>query len=143
MAFKLNDGVTYLETTLGSYNLLKGNIKWTYKDDTIPAFKDYGLHLYLGLKEPKKVEYRKIGPFAFETWQINCDMVLNKNFKPRDSVGNSLGLSYWENYLFDTLFHKQNNGTFHDSWWDSNGVEDLADCHIVRGIFNCQFDNQY
>jgi hypothetical protein len=143
MVFKLEDAVGYLETTLGSNVNLKGKVTWTYKDDTTPPFKDYGVHLYLGLAEPKQVEYRKIGPIATESWQINCDVVLNKSFKARDSVSNSLGISYWENYMVRTLFHKQNNGTFRDSWWDSMGVEDYSDSHVIRGLFNCQYDNQY
>lgn len=143
MAYKLNDVLSYLETTLGSSTYLKGNVTWTYKDDTTPTFKDYGVHIYLGLTEPKEVEYRKIGPFALESWRLNCDVVLNKNYKPRVSVSDSLGLSYWENYMVSTLFHKSNNGTFKDSWWDSKGVEDYSDSHVIRGIFNCQLDNQY
>lgn len=143
MAFNVNDAVSYVEATLGSNAQLKGRIEWTYKDATVPAFKDYGVHLYLGLEEPKEVEYRKIGPLALETWRINCDVVLNKNFKPRASLSESFGIPYWEGYLFRTLFHKQNNGTFRDSWWDSQGVDDFSDSHIIRGLFNCQFDNQY
>lgn len=143
MATKLNDIVSYMERTLGSNAMLKGNVTWTYKDDTVPAFKDYGAHLYLGLQEPKEVEYRKIGPYAMETWRINCDLVINKNFKPRLSVSDTYGISYWENYFFDTFFHSNNNGTFRDSWWDSQGVDDFSDSHIVRGILTCQLDNQY
>lgn len=143
MAYKLNDAINYVEATLGSNSLLKGRIEWTYKDDSVPGFKDYGIHIYLGLAEPKEVEYRKIGPLASENWRINCDVVLNKNYKPRVSMSDPLGISYWENYMVSSFFHKQNNGTFRDSWWDSQGVDDLADSHIIRGLFNCQFDNQY
>lgn len=143
MPFKLNDNVSYLERTLGSNSYLKNNIKWTYKDDSVPVFKDYGIHIYLGLTEPKEIEYRKIGPWALEHWRINLDMVLNKNYKPRDSVSDSLGLSYWENYLTSQFFHKQNNGTFQDSWYETLGVDDFADSHIIRGIFHSQIDNQY
>jgi hypothetical protein len=143
MATKLNDIVSYMETTLGSYSMLRGNVIWTYKDDTTPAFKDYGAHLYLGLAEPKEVEYRKIGPLASETWRINCDLVVNKNYKPRLSVSDPYGLSYWENQLFAAFFHKNNNGTFRDSWWDSQGIDDFSDSHVVRGILTCQLDNQY
>lgn len=143
MAFKLNDGVSYLETTLGSNVDLRGNIKWTNKDAVTPSFKNFGVHLYLGLEEPKSVEYRKIGPKALETWRVNADFVLNKNYKLRDSVSSTDGLSYWENYLFSTLFHKQNNGTFRDSWWDSQGVDDMADSFVIRGIFTFELDNQY
>lgn len=143
MAGKLEDAVSYLETTLGSNASLKNKVTWTYKDDNLPSFKDYGVHTYLGLAEPKEVEYRKIGPLAVETWKINCDLVINKNYKARESVSDGFGISYWENYMVRTLFHKQNNGTFRDSWWDSQGVEDLTDSHIIRGIFTCQFDNQY
>lgn len=143
MAFKLNDGVSYIESTLGSNGNLRNNIKWTNKDTTQPSFKDYGVHLYLGLEAPKEVEYRKIGPKALETWHVNCDFILNKGFKARDSISASDGVSYWENYLFSSLFHKQNNGTFRDSWWDSHSIDDMADSYTVRGIFTFQLDNQY
>lgn len=143
MAFKLNDIVGYLETTLGSNANLVGNIKWTYKDDTPPSFKSYGAHMYLGLEEPKEIEYRKIGPVAQENWKVNLDIWINKNYLPRVSVSDPLGISYWENQLTASLFHKQNNGTFKDSWWDSQGVEDKADSHIIRGLFNVQLENVY
>jgi hypothetical protein len=97
----------------------------------------------MGITEAKTVDYRVIGPRAMEKWKLNCDFVLNKNHKERNAISDSLGLSYWENYLFNTLFHKQNNGTFHDSWWDSQGIDDMADGHIIRGIFNVEMDNQY
>lgn len=143
MAFKLNDVVSFLETTLGSNSDLRGNIKWTFRDDTAPTFKNYGVHIYLGLEDPKTTEYRVIGPRALEKWQLNCDMIVNKNYKPRIGLSDSYGLSYWENQINSLLFHKQNSGTFRDSWWDSKGVEDMADSHIIRGIFNCELDNQY
>jgi hypothetical protein len=143
MAFKLNDVVSYIETTLGSNLSLKGNIYWTNKNTTPPAVKNYGVHYYLGLAEPKEVEYRKIGPKAREWWKINCDFILNKNFRSRNAISDGDGVSYWENYMFSTLFHKQNNGTFYDSWWDSTGVDEMTDSYTVRGIFNCQLDNQY
>ena len=143
MPFKLDDGISYLESTLGSNTSLTGNVKWTNKDTAIPSFKNYGVHLYLGLDEPKQVEYRKIGPKVLETWQVNADFVLNKNYKARNSVSDRDGLSYWENYLFSTFFHKQNSGTFRDSWWDSKGVEDMADSFVIRGIFTFQLANQY
>lgn len=143
MAFKLNDAVSFLETTLGSNSDLRGNIKWTDRDDTPPVFKNYGVHVYLGLAEPKETEYRVIGPRALERWRLNCDMIINKNYKPRIGLSDSNGISYWENQINSLLFHKQNNGTFRDSWWDSQGVEDMADSHIIRGIFNCELDNQY
>ncbi len=143
MSFKLNDAVAYLENTLGSNGYLRGNVTWTNKDTATPPFKDYGVHAYLGNPDAKEVDYRSLGARALERWKINCDFVLNKNFKPRVAVSDTLGLSYWENYLFSTLFHKQNNGTFHDSWWDSHGIDDMADSHIIRGIFTVEMDNQY
>jgi hypothetical protein len=143
MAYKLNDIVTYLETTLGSNAHLNGKVTWTYKDDTPPTFKDYGVHIYLGLDEPKEIEYRKIGPIAQENWRINLDFIYNKSPLPRVALSDSLGLSYWENQLTALLFHKNNNGTFKDSWYDSRGHEDLADSHVIRGLFNCQLENVY
>lgn len=143
MAYKLNDIVTYLESTLGSDSNLRGNIKWTYKDDTPPVFKNYGVHMYLGLEEPKTIEYRKIGPIAQENWRLNMDFYLNKAFLPRVSLSDSLGLSYWENRITSLLWHKQNSGTFKDSWYESQGQEDLADSHVIKGIFNCQLENNY
>lgn len=143
MPYKLNDAVSYLETTLGSNSELRNNVKWTSRNDTPPNFKNYGVHIYLGLNEPKETEYRKIGPIALERWRINVDMHINKNYKVRVSISDPTGVSYWENQLFSTLFHKQNSGTFRDSWWDSLGVEDNSDSYVIRGIFNCELDNQY
>lgn len=143
MAYNLNDVVTYLETALGSNADLRGNVKWTFRDDTPPAFKNYGVHIYCGLDEPKESEYRIIGPKVMECWRINTDIIVNKNYKPRIGLNDAYGLSYWENQVNSLLFHKQNNGTFHDSWWDSKGIEDMADSHIIRGIFNAELDNQY
>ena len=143
MAVELNDIITYLETTLATDQYLKGNIKFTYEANPIPAIRDYGAHIYCGIQPIKEERPHKIGPWLLETWSINVDIILNKSFKPRESMSNSLGVSYWSGRVKDLLLHGTNGGLFRDSSWLFLYPESTDMAQILHGVFKVEIENRY
>lgn len=141
---KLNDVLSYLETALGAVSDLRGKVIVTKDKEPVPGLiRDYGVQVYLGNENPKEVQYRKIGPIAHETWHINTDLVFNRNLQTRQLYSEAKGLSYWENLLHSTLFHKTNDEVFQDSWWEFLNQKNLDDSVILQGMFHCEVVNRY
>lgn len=135
----LNDVFAYLETTLGDVADLRGRVKVIKEKEPIPgAFKDYGVQCYLGSENPKETQYRKIGPIAHDIYHINTDLIFNRNLESRQLYSDAKGLSYWENLIRSTLFHRTNNGAFQDSYWEFLNQKNLDEAVILQGMFHCE-----
>ena len=142
---KLNDILTYLETKIPTeIPELKGKVKVTRPKEPYPGVIDnYGVRIYLGNGKPKSIEFRKIGPIATETWQINVDIIFNRDLKSRELYSDAKGVSYWENLLTDALAFGNNNQTFKTSGWEFQAQENENDATVLKGIFTCEVLNKY
>lgn len=135
--------VAYIEAILNTDTDLAGKVKFTTPSAAQPDFKDYGAVVYFGEKHLKTSEFLKIGPIAAETFHVNVDVVINRNFLPRQSVSDALGLAHWQDRITSLFFHKNNSGAFKDSWWEFSSIEEKADSYRVKGIFNCTIETVY
>lgn len=135
--------VSYIESVLGTDSTLVGKIQFMLPKAAVPDFKNYGAVIYMALEEPKTTQYLKIGPIATETFHINVDVVINRNYLPRQFISDALGLAYWQDRLTSLFFHKNNAGAFKDSWWDYANVEEKSDSYRVKGIFHCTVETVY
>lgn len=142
---KLNDILSYLETKIPSeIPELRDKVKVTRPDEPYPGRIDnYGVRIYLGRDKPKEVQYRKIGPIATEIWQINVDLIFNRNLKSRELYSDAKGLSYWENLMTSALIFENNNETFQTSGWEFQAQENENDATVLKGIFTCEVVNRY
>lgn len=143
MATTLNNVVSYLKTTLQTDSDLNGNVEFTYKQNPIPSFKNYGIHIHLSYQPMKEQRAHKIGPLLLETWYINLDVIINRAFKAETSLSDAKGVSYWENRITDLLLHGTNNGAFRDSSWQVLDIEGADGAQILRGLFTCEIENRY
>lgn len=140
----LDNIFTYIETKGQTIPLLVGRVKVSKAKEPISGlFKDYGLRAYLGQDKPVETTRTKIGPIAIEEWQINCDLIFNRDLKSRNLYSDPYGLSYWIDKLTSTFINGTNNGAFKNSWWQFAGQEDDADAVVLKGIFNCEIQKLY
>lgn len=142
---KLNDILVYLETKIPTeIPELRGKVKVTRTNEPYPGVIDnYGVQIYLGQDKPKQVAYRKIGPIATETWQINVDIILNRDLKSRELYSDAKGISYWENLMTSALAFGNNSETFQTSGWEFQSQENKNDATVLKGIFTCEVQNLY
>jgi hypothetical protein len=139
----LNDVVSYIETTAASNSLLNGKVKFTFEENPVPAFKDYGIHVYCGFNPMKEETPHKLGPWLKETWFLNMDMIIDRAFAARESLSDAKGVSYWENTLKSLYKHSTNNGTFRDSFWETLFIVPTDGAQIIRGRFVCEVENRF
>lgn len=143
MATKINDIFSFLETRLATISDLVGKIKVTKEKEPYPGvIKDYGVRAYLS-DNPKEIVAKKIGNVIHEHWKVNVDLIINRQMKTREAYSDAKGISYWENLITSTLLHQTNNGLFVTSRWEFQGLEELADSIVLKGIYHCEILNRY
>ena len=141
---KLEDIVSYVETKLNTVSNLD-TVKYTDSDNEPIPVKTYGAQIYFDPTNFFNQEFQYIGKFATEFWKLKVDIIINKRFKDRESVSNSLGVSYWIDTIRALFEFGQNVTMFRNSWWELESLDPKSstDGYLLKGVFQCEILNNY
>ena len=139
---KLEDIISYIETQANT-NTNFDIVRYTDTDSRPIPVKTYGAHIYISPSEFFEQEFEHIGPFATERWRINFDVIINRRMDDRDSVSDSLGISYWVDTIRALFQNGTNSGKFKNSWWEFEEEDPSKDIYRIKGVLNVEILNNY
>lgn len=139
---KLEDIISYILSqgnTNGNFDI----VRYTDADSRPIPVKTYGMHVHINPSEFFESVQEHIGPFATENWKINVDVIINRRMDDRDSVSDSLGISYWVDTMRALFQNGTNSGKFKNSWWEFEEEDPSNDIYVVKGVLNVEILNNY
>lgn len=144
MSASLEDILQYIERVGSSDSDLRNHIFVVRPKEPIPNIKDYGLRVYFGEDGWLSNKREKIGPIITQYYEINTDLVFNRQLTSRQVFSNSKGISYWESVMTTLFANSTNSGLFRDSYWTPNGnMEQNDESTILKGILHVVVDTHY